>query len=870
MSDDDTTLEAVEVPLLLNRSPKILFGMTGRQVLLLLGGFIVFFSVWKSLAVCQSPWGVVLLACLCLVPAALIAFVSIGIRPLEQWFFILLAWMLTPDRLSSPRQLLRTFVKVRSICAGIAALDMGSRRGQLEYQGVALVESSRSFDLLGASEQAAMIESFGKVLDGLSYPVTIHMRTLPHIPAMLSSTLVSSDLPRPLRRFHAHYLSYLSQLVQEKRPVQVLYYVVVPAGPLPGEKGKVGYEHAKAQITDRVHELSRQLARAGLSLRRLSSLELFKFYHSGFSLLKGNIPSVDSDVIQDAARLPMLLAPLEIAIGAARLQIKGEEQGQPSHYLACLAVDQLPRRIYPGWLHRIIATNEPYLNISIHVQPHESDVVAMRLRKKAIMLGGALLASKRQGPEGGGNTITRFALKDIEHVREQLVRKDAHIYSVTLLFLVRALSRNELDERVRRIQLALRSLDFHTTALRFQQHLGYFSSLYGQNMLRYYGHQLPTRAAATCYPFSISPAMDSGVLLGMSNGNLVSFDPYGSEKLNANLAVLGVPGSGKSFCLKVLLSRLAPFVALSVIDIEDEYTRLVQALGGKQIDLTADSFHMNPFELYIQNKEHAFREKIAMLVGFFALLIGEDGTFTQHESAFIHRCLAASYAAVGITDDPATHDRPVPSVRDFAALLQQEESTSDDLSLRLAPYLHLFPACSQVTSSQHIVYELKQLPEALRPAATYLITEKLWCELQEGRQMAVGAARHLVVIDEAWFLSKYASGAALLNELARRIRKYGGGLWVSTQEMEDLLSSEQGKGLLALCETKMLFRQDVSSSDVVQALLHLSSEQAKLLRTASRGEALYISSKDVLAVEIVASPQEEAIAQTAIPSAPSV
>jgi type IV secretory pathway VirB4 component len=199
-------------------------------------------------------------------------------------------------------------------------------------------------------------------------------------------------------------------------------------------------------------------------------------------------------------------------------------------------------------------------------------------------------------------------------------------------------------------------------------------------------------------------------------------------------------------------------------------------------------------------------------------------------------------------------------VTDFCTVLKKEEP-GGDLSRRLAAYLHLFPQHTQVKfDSQHTLYNLSQLPEALRPAATYLITERLWSALQEGREREM--TRHLVVIDEAWFLSKFEYGAVLLNEFARRIRKYGGGLWAGTQQIGDLLSSEQGKNLLALCETKILFKQDVSSIDAVQAILHLSAAQMKLLRTARSGEALYITSKDTFAVEILASEQEAAMART--------
>ncbi|HZU02026.1 MAG TPA: ATP-binding protein [Ktedonobacteraceae bacterium] len=133
---------------------------------------------------------------------------------------------------------------------------------------------------------------------------------------------------------------------------------------------------------------------------------------------------------------------------------------------------------------------------------------------------------------------------------------------------------------------------------------------------------------------------------------------------------------------------------------------------------------------------------------------------------------------------------------------------------------------------------------------------------QEVERGADARLPHLVVIDEAWFLCKFESGAALLSELARRIRKYHGGLWLGTQQIGDLLSKEQGKNLLSLCETKILFKQDVASIDAIGTILHLSHAQMTFLQTARCGEALYLCGREALAVEIAASTYEAAMAQS--------
>lgn len=847
----------VELPLLLKQQARILFGLTGRQLLLITSGLAISVSLWQSCSSFQLPFFVLLGICsMPTVLSTLFAFVSIGTRPLEEWLFIVVIWMLTPERLTQRKQLLRTFVKVRSINDGIAVLEMG--RGP-EYYAILSVEVSAS-DLLDESEQITGIEEFRRLLDGLSYSVTIHVRITPD--NSRSVTDIPLNLVRPLRRFYGHYLSFLSEVRERKKPMRVAYYIVVPADVAGmGQDEAQRLERAKVQLVQRISELSRQL-RGHLTARRLAGRDLLLFYQQNFlSREDSNVPT--SDMLVDAN------VPRSVAIAASWLRVEGR---QTHDYCACLALTHLPRMVVGGWLRQLIQIHEP-VEISIYIQPSSSDLVAKQLRRKAIELGGVLLAAEKQGK--GGNTITCHALRDVEKVRDQLIRKEGHLFELTLLFFVRGATRAELNARVKHIQLVLRGLDFQATLLTFQHHLGYLSSLgYGHNMLHRYGHLLPTQAVASFYPFFHTPVMQEGVLLGTTDsGHLVSIDPFSKQRLNSNAAILGIPGAGKSFCLKVILSRLAPHTHISIIDVEREYMRWTQAVGGSRVCFSADSFPINPLELSPQAfplQENALHTKIAKIIGFFALLIG-NGTLEAHEKALLAQALTSLYKKHNIiASERRPCDQSIPTMAELYATVKETEPTSD-ICYRLEPYLHLFPNQTYISfEGKHIVYDLYDLQsDSLRSAAMYLIADRLWHELQAGRgdiepKADRRKAGYLMVIDEAWFLFRSDGGNALLAELARRARKYHAGLWLGTQQIGDLLASEQGKSLIALCETKIVFKQDMSNIDAIHDELHLNTTQLEFVRTARRGEALYLTSTDAFGVEILASEYEENMAQTNI------
>jgi len=386
--------------------------------------------------------------------------------------------------------------------------------------------------------------------------------------------------------------------------------------------------------------------------------------------------------------------------------------------------------------------------------------------------------------------------------------------------------------------------------------------------------------------------MGEAVLFGaLHNGSLVVIDPFNAEEWqNANLAVFGQSGSGKSFFLKCILARLAPRTRIYVIDPDGEYSRWAQHAGAQHVFLTSASLQINPFDLTRAGERQTseeptfFREKLVNLITFLGLLVGTQGMLEQQEKSFLYRCLVKTYALYGITNDPQTHRYAPPCVADFYRVLCSATGEHDpyqvgvdryQLAARLEQYLHLFPEQTTFTFNHpHLVFNVQQLAKSLKPVATFLITERLWTELSAIRAHAeqagatasasLGHSPHsIVMIDEAWFLASFEDGANFLAEFARRIRKYGGGLWVGTQRSGDFLQSEQGKTLLAMCAAKLLFRHDTSSINEVTNTFRLHAGQRDFLLSAPRGEALLLT-KVTAALEIVASPREQEMANTTL------
>ena len=91
-----------EFPTFLNERPAIIFGRDGRQLLILGIGLALAYLSWLRLGffvhgnVIASDIAKGIIAAILIVSAAILAFVKVAARPLEEWAFIWLFYLVTP------------------------------------------------------------------------------------------------------------------------------------------------------------------------------------------------------------------------------------------------------------------------------------------------------------------------------------------------------------------------------------------------------------------------------------------------------------------------------------------------------------------------------------------------------------------------------------------------------------------------------------------------------------------------------------------------------------------------------------------------------------------------------------------------------
>jgi type IV secretory pathway VirB4 component len=132
---------------------------------------------------------------------------------------------------------------------------------------------------------------------------------------------------------------------------------------------------------------------------------------------------------------------------------------------------------------------------------------------------------------------------------------------------------------------------------------------------------------------------------------------------------------------------------------------------------------------------------------------------------------------------------------------------------------------------------LRELPHEFVPAATLLIAQWLWTRVRSERK------RRHIVLDEVGALCVHPPLRELLVQLARRCRKYGASLVVATQNVEDLLRSEEGSVVATNCATVLLGGHRAAEALQMERAFGLTEAQRRFVEHAPRGEFLLLAGR---------------------------
>ena len=454
---------------------------------------------------------------------------------------------------------------------------------------------------------------------------------------------------------------------------------------------------------------------------------------------------------------------------------------------------------------------------------------------------------RRQNANNNWSSVIPYDLeqqrKESKDFLDDLITRDQRMFSSVLTMVHTAETKEQLDSDTDSILTTVRKHLCQFGILKFQQ-------LEGLNTVMPFGirkidalRTLTTESLAVFMPFRVQEVQhDRGIYYGQNviSKNMIIADRR--ELLNGNSFILGVSGSGKSFTAKQEISSIIlrePNADIILVDPENEYTPLVNALGGEIIKISATSpNHINAMDM---NSEYGDGANPIILKSEFILslceqLIGKGGLGAKQKS-IIDRCTASVYRFY----QQGNYKGIPPTLQDFREeLLKQPEPEAKGIALAIELFtdgsLNTFAKQTNVdTGNRLICYNILDLGKQLQPIGMLVVLDSILNRITANRAKGKNT---FIFIDEIYLLFQHEYSANFLFTLWKRVRKYGAYCTGITQNVEDMLQSHTARTMLANSELIVMLNQASTDRIELAKLLNISETQIGYITNVPAGHGL--------------------------------
>lgn len=480
--------------------------------------------------------------------------------------------------------------------------------------------------------------------------------------------------------------------------------------------------------------------------------------------------------------------------------------------------------------------------LSIDIIPIPTDEAVREVENR--LLGVETNITNWQRRQNSNNNFSAVVPYDMEQQRKEskeflddLTTRDQRMMFAVITMVHTADTKEQLDSDTEAILSTARKHMCQMATLKYQQFDGLNTVLpIGVRKINAF-RTLTTESLAVFMPFKVQEIMDKGgVYYGQNaiSNNLILCNK--ANLLNQSAWLLGVPGSGKSFCAKGIM---VPIMLNSddevlICDPEGEYAPMVEALmkdesaiirvaaGGKD---RLNAMYM--VDGYGENDPIIVKSQFIMSL---IEQIDSKGIGPQQKS-IIDRCTRAVYREAeqsGIVPTLST-------LRD--KLLQQPEPEAKQIALSMELFttgsLDIFGQHSTVDLDKRVtVFDIHGLGAQLKPTGLLVITDTILNRVTLNWKR--GKRTH-VFIDEFHVVFENEFSASFFNSAWRQFRKRNAYPTAITQNVEYLLDSVQASTMLSNSEFVVMLNQAASDREKLAKLLNISNEQLSYITNADAG-----------------------------------
>ena len=517
-------------------------------------------------------------------------------------------------------------------------------------------------------------------------------------------------------------------------------------------------------------------------------------------------------------------------------------------FARCMSVMQYPQRLDDRFIPTLLA-QVPHIVLSIDVVPVETEdafreIEEGRMKTDAERSRFNKAAVDRLDFTSAVPHRTQAHSAVVEQYMTDLLDRDQQMFLTLLTVAFFAEDEEELRTGTEALKAAAVNHNCRFTPLEFQQENAFNTAMpYGLRRIENM-RTMTTENVAALVPFNTQEVFEpGGVCYGVNrqSGGLILARRTGL--VNGNAMVLATSGGGKSMFVKQEILALYlkhPRARFYIVDPENEYRPLVEALGGVVVDVSVDSeTFFNPLDFVPDpdSRVPPHTAKAEFVLSLFEQIMGRDN-LQAGDRSLIDRCLRNIYRPLV----RSKYTAPCPTLTD---LWQELNRQKDELAKEIARDIEIFAAGSLIMfarptnvdmSSRLICFNIQSLGGQLKPVAMLSMLEYInTCVTTNDRSSPDTAA--WVYFDEIYLLLRDELSSHFLYTSWKRFRKYNAYATGITQNIQDCLGNETAYTMLANSEFVCMLRQPDDIGRLAE-LYGLSEHLRNYLTSARPGQGV--------------------------------
>jgi len=632
------------------------------------------------------------------------------------------------------------------------------------------------------------------------------------------------------------------------------------------------------------------LRKIGATARLMSTSERLSYYHDKFR--RGH----EGDFVIDFDKIKERGISSKDYIAPSFFEFDKKHFAIDDDYYRVMFVNNLPSSLSDEFFYELYNNDFP-VTASLSIQPVAQDKGLKIVKRQLTGIESNKIESEKRAIRAGYSPETiQLSIKDAhaqaEALYEDMRDRNQKMFFVTLTFMVHGKTLDELNDNCKILEGKARKYTAQMQVLTIQQEEGMKITLpFGYPPKDVFvDRALTTESTSIFMPFSSQELFQPGGFyygLNQISRNLVMVNRTAMKTPSG--FVLGSSGSGKSFATKreilnVLLN--SSDTGVLIIDPENEYGDFCRAFKGAVLKISANSeIRINPMDMSSDygldeddgpdtpisvKKDKALSKKSDYILSIVERMISIGGnsettSITPQQKTIVDRCVTrcySKYLAMGEYSDGNCKKRGeapyipfdpnnVPTLLDLQAELDKEKAVSEDarkvaegIEYYTKGSMNVFAHKTNVdVENRLVVFNVRDLGQQLQQVALIIVFDFIWNRMIENKNRGV---RTYCYCDEIHVMFRSYYSSEFLKQLYKRGRKYGLCITGLTQNVEDLLRSEQARGMIGNSDFIMMLNQNAEDLNILADMLSISETQANFVVGADAGSGLLYAEKVIV------------------------